>query len=112
MVITSLRGWYRAMYSTYVVLKAIWVFNLEDQVTEHSAKEMMYPVLDLAVQTSFMVVERFQFPQKSASAYTSKDFPFCGSRINHFSLSRRIYLHIYITASACGSIGASLKRAH
>jgi hypothetical protein len=80
MGMTSLRDWDKAIYSDSVVLRAIWVCNLDAHVMGHIEKEMMYPVLDFAVLTSFIAVDIFQFPQKSASAYTSEDFPSCGSR--------------------------------
>jgi hypothetical protein len=63
-----------AMYSASVVLNDICFCNFEAQLMGHPAKYIIYPVLDFAVLTSFIAVDLFQFPQKSASAYTSNDF--------------------------------------
>jgi hypothetical protein len=105
MGITSLRDCDKAMYSASVVLNAICLCSLDAHVIGQPTTEMMYPVLYFAVLTSFMDVALFQFPQKSASAYTSKDFPSSGSRIMPCSQVNIKYLHMCSTASAWDSLG-------
>ena len=60
------------MNSDLVVLRAIWVCSSEANTIDNTAYIIVYPVRDLSVLTSSILIGLCQFLQKLASAKTSK----------------------------------------
>ena len=110
--IASLIDCDNAMYSASVIDNATCVCNFECHMSGQPCNVMPYPDLLFAVPGSCSAVSLHQFPEKSASTYTSKDLSMFGWKRIPLSLVPFKYFTMCLIASACNSNGADEHHAH